>query len=78
MIDIDQLIELVKEVESEDPIKWHSSKESLDSARRLVSLGILEMYKNMPEESREYTLLASMTKLVLENFILNLKLQKND
>lgn len=78
MISVGELIELVKEVESNDPIDLSGSgvtEESLETSRRLIALGILEMFRNTPEEDRQWTMLSAMTKLVLENFVLNLKLK---
>lgn len=78
MISVGELIELVKEVESNDPIDLSGSgvtEESLETSRRLIALGVLEMFRNTPEEDRQWTMLSAMTKLVLENFVLNLKLK---
>lgn len=78
MISVGELIELVKEVESNDPIDLSGSgvtEESLETSRRLIALGVLEMFQNTPEKDRQWTMLSAMTKLVLENFVLNLKLK---
>lgn len=78
MISVGELIELVKEVESNDPIDLSGSgvdQASLETSRRLIALGVLEMFRNTPEEDRQWTMLSAMTKLVLENFVLNLKLK---
>lgn len=71
MISVDQLVELAKEVESEDPIDWGMLAVDEDSAYRLIASQVIELYNS----NDQITMLASITKLIVENFVLNLKLQ---
>ena len=77
MITLEQLITLTKEVESQDPIDWGMLNIDEDDALRLIALDVLDMFNSdQSAEDREAILLSTITKLVLENFALNLKLQQ--
>ena len=65
------LVELAKEVESEDPIDWGMLAVDEDTAYRLIASQVIEIYNT----NDQLTMLASITKLIVENFVLNLKLQ---
>lgn len=75
-ITLDQLIDIVKCVEQEDPIDW-DKPELKESSFRMVGASVLEMF-----DKTEFTyddkliLLAAVTKLTVENMILNMKLLK--
>ena len=71
MISVDQLVELAKEVENEDPIDWGMLSIDEDTAYRIIASQVLEIYNT----NDQLTMLASITKLIVENFVLNLKLQ---
>lgn len=81
MINIEQLLTLVKEVEIADPIDWSDLAIDEDDANRLMAMNVLELYESdwsrLTQEERDATLLATVTKLLVENFALNIKnLQK--
>lgn len=70
------IVELAKEVELEDPIDWGMLSISEDNAFRLIAADTLEtlLPKYNEPEFREI-ILATVVKLVVENFTLNLKLK---
>ena len=72
MLSVKQLAELAKEVETEDPIDWGMLAIDEDHAYELIASQVLELYNT----NDQYALLASVTKLIVENFVLNLKLQQ--
>lgn len=74
---VDLIVELAREVETEDPIDWGALAINEDNAYRLVALNTLEalMPKYDQPEFRE-VVIATVVKLVVENFTLNLKLQE--
>lgn len=75
----EQIAEMAKEIEMEDPIDWGMLSISEDDAYSMMAGNILEMYLGMDKDSRDMMLLAIATKLTVENFVLNLKLlQKNN
>jgi hypothetical protein len=71
MISVDKLVALAKEVENEDPIDWGMLSIDEDTAYRIIASQVLEIYNT----NDQLTMLASITKLIVENFVLNLKLQ---
>ena len=75
MIDIETLVDLAKEVEGKDQIDWNQLAIEKDTAYRLVATSVLEMESKMDKEA----ILATMTQLIVENMVLNIKLlQKNE
>jgi hypothetical protein len=71
MISVETLVDLAKEVECEDPIDWGMLAIDEDTAYRIIASQVLEIYNT----NDQLTMLASITKLIVENFVLNLKLQ---
>lgn len=70
MTNLERIVELAKEVEIEDPIDWGMLAIDEDNAYRLIATHVIEIYN----DSDKLTMLASITKLVVENFVLNIKL----
>lgn len=78
MLTVDNLVALAKEVEHGDPIDWSGLNVSEDDAYRLIAFSILEQHENwIQNEDYEAIILSTITKLVVENFVLNLKLLEN-
>lgn len=74
MINVDQLVDLAKEVESEDPIDWGMLAVDEDTAYRVIASQVIELYNDVDKVA----MLASITKLIVENFTLNLKLRQRE
>jgi hypothetical protein len=79
-IQVKDIIELVREIDSEDPIDWGMLNIDETQATELVANNLLEQYNtiwaDMPDNERNIVMLATITKLVVENFTLNLKLMQ--
>ena len=79
-IQLNDIVELVQEIDSEDPIDWGMLNIDEKSATELIANSLLDQYNStwasMNEAERTTIMLATMTKLVVENFTLNLKLIK--
>jgi hypothetical protein len=81
---IQGIIDLAKEVETTDPIDWDTISISEDDAYNLVALNVLEqvgvqeikgdIYFDMEKD----IMVATIVKLVVENFALNLKLTQKE
>lgn len=69
---VEQLVELAQEVETNDPIDWGMLAIDERDAYRLIATSVLEQF-GPPQTEREWLLIATVTKLVVENFVLNLK-----
>ena len=74
MIDVETLVDLAKEVEGKDQIDWSQLAIEKDTAYRLVATSVLEMESKMDKEA----ILATMTQLIVENMILNIKLLQKE
>jgi hypothetical protein len=70
---VDQLVELAKEIESEDPIDFGMLQVDEEGAYKLMATNVLEMYLNNDKETRDMILLATVVKLTVENFCLQLE-----
>lgn len=76
---IEQIIEFVKEIESEDPIDFDTLRLDKESLYRVIANKAIEIYLSNPKEHRDTILLATTVKLMVENFVLNLeKARRND
>ncbi len=75
---VDQLVELAKEIESEDPIDFGMLNVDEDVAYRLMATNVLEMYLNNDKDDRDMILLATVVKLTVENFCLQLEKVKRN
>lgn len=73
---VDHVVDLAKAVEAEDPIDWGMLEVDEDSAYRLVALSVVNQFAKY-DESERTTMIATIVKMVVENFVLNIKLQKD-
>lgn len=69
--------ELAQEIEGPDPIDWGDLSVSESAAYELVANQVYEQYKETENiKGERLVLLATIVKLAVENFVLNLKLLK--
>lgn len=73
-ITVDQLVEIAEAIELGDPIDWGMLSVDEHQAYLFLATGVLENYKASEPTDRELLLLASVVKLTVENFVLNLRL----
>lgn len=67
---------MAREVEAEDPIDWGMLNVNEDEAYRLIALNVIEMFKDKYDRPGFNEIATStIVKLVVENFVLNLKLR---
>lgn len=71
-----RLVELAQEVEIKDPIDWGMLSIKESDAYELMANSVLDQMYNLPENYRETVMMATMTKLLVENFVLNIKLEE--
>jgi hypothetical protein len=78
-VDLDLLVDIAQEVEGQDTIPWDKLAVSKDAAYKMVATSILEMF-----DKPEYTfddkvvIMSTITKLTVENMLLNIKLLSNE
>lgn len=81
---IREVIDLAKQVEVTDPIDWSTLKIEEDETYYLITTSVIEQLGvhfikgNMYIEANKNVMIASIVKLVVENFILNLKLTQKE
>lgn len=73
-VTVEELVELAREVEIEDPIDWAQLSIDEEQAYRLMALNLIEIFENVDDRDRDNILMSMIIKLVVENFVLNLKL----
>lgn len=75
--DINLIVELAMEVSKENPIDFGMLSINEEDSYKLIALNILENDDLFNEKTGHTTMLAIVTKLLVENFVLNLKILNN-
>jgi hypothetical protein len=74
-INLDELIDIAFAVEEGDPIDWSVFKDGREQTMRMIGASILEQFdKDTYTDQDRLIVMATITKLVVENFILHSKL----
>lgn len=68
-----QLAKIAKEAEITDPIEWGELTIQEDVAYEMMAASVIEMMTKLKDEEKEVVAMASIVKLLVENFVLNLK-----
>ena len=74
MITVEQLVEIAETIELGDPIDWGMLSIDEHRAYLFIAGGVLDNFASSDPGDRELMLLASVVKLTVENFVLNLRL----
>jgi hypothetical protein len=75
-MNIREISALAREVENTDPIDWGNLSVSEEEAYLLMASSVVEMLEKMPDDEKLIVCAASLTKMLVENFTLNLRLSK--
>lgn len=70
-----QLAELAKESGKIDSIEWGNLNVTEEYAYELMASNVIEQFSSIPEGQRLTVLMATVTKLLVENFVLNIRLR---
>ena len=74
----DAVLELLKEIEKEDPIDFSGLPFEEDDLRLLACLNVLELMNNWPQgtdpQAKDIIMAATITRLVLENMVLQTRI----
>ena len=73
--DVDFLVDLAMECELSDPIDWGMLHITEEQAYQMMASQLLEQFGNVNKEDVLPVVLATATKLLVENFVLNLQLK---
>jgi hypothetical protein len=72
------LLELMREIEKEDPIDFTGLPFEEDDLRQLACLNVLELMNNWPSdigrEAQDMIMAATIARLVLENMVLQARI----
>ena len=71
---VGRLISLAKEVEIRDPIDWNKMKVTEEQVFEVMAANAIDQLFSIPEDHRTTVAMATMTKLLVENFVLSTKL----
>jgi hypothetical protein len=71
------LVDLTKEALKEYPIDWGMMQVDENEFMKLACIDVLDRFGSLDEKERQIAMLSSITCLILENFYLNMKLQKH-
>ena len=74
MLTVEQLVEIAETIELGDPIDWGMLSIDEHQAYLFIAGGVLDNYAASDPGDRELMLLASVVKLTVENFVLNILL----
>jgi hypothetical protein len=79
-ITLEQLIDIAAAVEEGDPIDWDKLERGQQETFKLIGTSVLEMFdKEVYSDADRLMVLATITKLLVENMILHLKvMDKNE
>jgi hypothetical protein len=72
---VDLLVDLAMECELTDPIDWGLLAITEEQAFQMMASQLLEQFDSIVDENFRMVLLATATKLLVENFVLNLRLK---
>jgi len=73
--DVDFLVDLAMECELSDPIDWGMLHITEKQAYQMMASQILEQFSGVNKKDMVTVILATATKLLVENFVLNLQLK---
>ena len=76
-ITLEQLIDIAAAVEEGDPIDWGKLEKGQQETFRMIGTSVLEMFdKEVYTDTDRLMVLATITKLIVENMILHLKVME--
>lgn len=82
IINVQDILDILSEIDSQDPIDWAMLAIDERAASELIINNLIDQYystwSNYAEPARTQVIIATIAKLVLENFVLNLKLHQRE
>ena len=78
-ITLEQLVDIAAEVEAGDPADWGKLAVGQQEAFKMIGTSILDMFdKEVYTDDDKLIILATITKLTVENMLLNLKIMSTN
>lgn len=72
---VNQLAELAQEADLKDPVDWGLLTVDEKTAYNLMAASVLEQFSGIKGDEQLVIAMATITKLLVENFVLNLRLE---
>jgi hypothetical protein len=72
-----KIAKLAQEIEREDNIDWGMLNISEEDTYKLIAMSVVNQFDKYSSQERDI-MIATIVKLVVENFVLNLKLQQGN
>lgn len=72
---VEQLAKIAQEGEMTNPIDWGELAVKEEQAYLMMAAQVFDQMDGIPEDQRAIVAMATMTKLLVENFVLNLRLE---
>jgi len=72
---VDQIVELAQLAEHRDPIDWGMLSIKEVDSYQLMANSVIDQMHNVPPDQREIVMMSTITKLLVENFVLELQKQ---
>lgn len=73
---VEVLADLAMEMEKTDPNDWTDADVDPKKAYAMMASNVIEQFDGVKKEQHMTVALATITKLLVENFLLNVKLRK--
>lgn len=78
-VNIDTIVDLAFAVEEGDPIDWGVFKNGKEQSVKMIAASIIEQFdKEVYTEDDRLIIMSTITKLVVENFILHSRLSTSE
>jgi hypothetical protein len=73
---VEKIVELAKSLDIKDNINWATLNVTENEVYEMMADSVLDQMYALPQDHRESVSMATITRLLVENFILNLKLEE--
>lgn len=71
------IVELAQEAAKVDPIDWQNLKISSEQIYQMMASSVMEQFDQIPIETRNIVAMATITKLLVENYVLHVKIKQD-
>ena len=78
IITLDQLVELAMVSDVQQELPWSSVNIEPHTAYSMMAAHVIDLFEEHKEADREIVMMSVMTKLLVENLLLNLKIHQNN
>ena len=77
MLTVEQLASIAQEAETKDPIDWNRLAIDKETAYKLMASCVIDEFSGLKDDEKMAIALGTITKLLVENFVLNVKIESN-